>query len=166
MMTDIRIDMDALRAVAVPPEQLATFNTPRGVLGGCVACKRAGIGHFDEHGKWLGCTHVPEGTIFVLVPVLPQTDTPPAPANGSTNTTKRSANRRLVYMVKNMSAVPKKGLTPRRQKVLKAIQSSGGRALTREILSKTRLPNNSVQEALSWLRGHGVIESQEDTTIP
>ena len=144
-----------------------------GTPGKCRACKRSITSHFDTEGRFVGCTAVPDGTVFDLVPVSAEMDdllaTNPlgVPATTPTDAPTRTREfRRARYWATMPSGKRPDQLhlhSDHRKRVLQAIYDYGKTgAISTEIREKSGLENNQIQQALSWLRAHRLVEARED----
>lgn len=149
----------------------------RGRLGSCRACKQSVASHWDSAGQWLGCPAVSPDTVFVLWPVSgisvdgdgeePAAGGQPQPHKSRANKSKqkdREFNRaRYHTLLPADTDMNTLGFTGQRLTVFQSIHEAGPTGcLARDIIKRTKLPNNAVQDAARWLRDQQKVKATED----
>ncbi len=157
-----------------------------------MACKHSVASHFTKQGKWAGCSAVPPGTMFALVPLpakrasiqraprsvtnvataavdalddlagLPDVDPTEAPPRPV-----RTAYRVRYFVADGVdpdTAPLGDDFSRMRFKTLAAVHVKGpDGTLSRDILKRTRLKHGQAQRALSWLVENGLVSKRPDT---
>lgn len=173
-----------LTGVEEPPPPI-----PSGDLGGCVACGHTVVSHFGADGRWVGCLKGEADTVFILVPAkrgAATTSSPRTESRGKAGGAKRTnghgtANEtpqtvtstpgmaqprfRYISTLHHRAKVEKLNLSPVRTKVLETIHdASPAGVLSRDIITRAKLPHGSVQQTLHWLRAHKLVKARKVTT--
>jgi hypothetical protein len=159
---------------APTPEQLAELVTVsreaptparRGKLGLCGACREPVAAHWDDAGRFLGCTEAGEQTVFVLWPVKWAAGEIPArfQPREVVKPAREFVRARYIATLPEGTDLETLDLSDHRKRVLRVIHKTGIEGIVaRDIIRESKLPHGSVQQALSWLRERQLITAIED----
>ncbi len=175
------LDQEAVKVAVQMVGQEDSVPVPQGVAGGCVACGHSVLAHFhlfEGRVRFVGCLQGKPDTVFILVPVVTErrgrraedrvgalnNDHPQPPPPGISSLSRRRF-RRAIYRSKlhHKASIKKLHLSETREKVMTAVHSTGKVGIrTRDIIAKTKLKNETIQQTLDWLRKQDMVEPEED----
>lgn len=131
-----------------------------GRLGSCVACHQPVHAHFDGAGGWIGCPAATEDAVFVLVPV---SETGTHLAVPRLPHTRRFRVARYYATLPRGKQIDDLALSDQRKRALRPVMDAGKKGTrANDVIVKSGLPHGSVQQALAWLRAHGLVDARED----
>lgn len=164
--------------IAMPPMAERKPDTPlvvdgqplparHGRPGACELCRQSVLSHFDTEGRWVGCVAATTETVFMLVPVeggRPMGRKAAGKVAGVPTAGTKTRPARLRYTVgADAPQTPPEALSDQRRRVYEAVARAGrDGVLARDIIDASGLSHGSVQQALSWLREHAIIQARHD----